>query len=198
MSQPSAERDEKLRKVLNELSMGRLTVDEAYAQIDDLVDRPVVRSTSQAKSAGVGAGLIILLFGAVFGGVGAFMTVKSLNFSRDAGRVEGTVIRHERTGNKGNRIPIVRYEVYGKSHELRGDVGSSSPPAVNSKVAVLYKTADPNEAQIDSFVQRWLFPLVFGGIGGLVLLVGLVVLIQGIANKVRAAVSSAGSERFTV
>jgi hypothetical protein len=188
-------REDPLRRVLTELSMGRLTVDEAYAQIDDLSIRsPTPRKKSSPQS--IGAGVLILLFGAVFGGVGLFFLSKALSFSHDSAHVEGTVVRHERSGDKGNRLPVVRYEVDGKSHELRGDIASNSPPAVNSKVSIIYKTADPGQAQIDSFVQRWLFPLVFGGIGGLVTLVGLAVLLRGIVSRFRPATSS--SDRFTV
>jgi hypothetical protein len=193
MPEQPTDRDQLLRSVLNELSMGRLTVDEAYAKIDDL-DRPTRSSKPQKQS--LAAGLLILLFGAVFGGVGGVFAAKSLSFSHDAAHVEGTVVRHERSGNKGSRIPIVRYIVDGKEHEHRGDIGSSSPPSLNSKVTILYKTADPNEAQIDSFVQRWLFPLIFCGIGGLVGLVGLIVVIRAVVQKLASA--GGRPERFTV
>ena len=188
-------RDDRLRRILTELSMGRLTVDEAYAQVDDL--QPP-RSSLRKKSApqSIGAGLLILLFGAVFGGVGLFFLTKALSFSHDSAHVEGTVVRLERSGDKGSRLPVVRYEVDGKSHELRGDIASGSPPAVHSKVSIIYKTADPSQAQIDSFVQRWLFPLIFGGVGGLVTLVGLVVFLRGIVSRLRPA--TAPSDRFTV
>jgi len=198
MSHQLTKHDARLRAILTELSMGRLTVDEAYAQIDDL-DKPATRTTPKKQS--IVAGLLILLFGAIFAGVGGFFAARSLSFSHDAAHTEGVVVRHERSGDKGSRVPVVRYEVDGTSHELRSEIGSSSPPALHSKVAVLYKTADPSQAQIDSFVQRRLFPLIFGGIGGLVFLVGLVVVVQAIVQKFRSAIAPSGegvSERFTV
>jgi hypothetical protein len=194
MPEQPTDRDKTLRSVLNELSMGRLTVDEAYGKIEGLT-RPTVRS-SKPQMQSIGVGLFLLLFGAVFGAVGGIFAVKSLSFSHDAVQVEGTVVRHERSGNKGNRIPIVRYTVDGKEHELRGEIASNMPPALHSKVTVLYKTADPSQAQIDSFVQRWLFPLIFGGIGGLAGLIGLVVVMRSIAKRFRSAAGQ--SERFTV
>jgi hypothetical protein len=190
--------DARLRSVLTELSMGRLTVDEAYAQIDDL-DKPSTRGKPQKQS--IGAGVLILLFGAIFAGVGGYFASKSLSFSHDSARTEGTVVRHERSGDKGSRVPIIQYTVDGNTHEVRGDISSGSPPSLKSKLNILYKTADPSQAQIDSFVQRWLFPLIFGGIGGLVTLVGLIVVVQGIVQKLRSAISPAAdgaAERFNV
>jgi len=194
MADRYSQRDTKLRDVLTELSMGRLTVDEAYAQIDGL-ERPAAGPPKTPPNSFV-AGLLVLLFGAIFSGVGGFFAYKSLGFSHDAEHVEGTVIRHERSGNKGNRVPVVRYEVAGKPYEIRGEIASNMPAAVHSKVNVIYKTADPAQAQIDSFVQRWLFPLIFGGVGGLVDLVGLTLIIRAIAAKFRSA--TVASERFTV
>jgi hypothetical protein len=186
-----------LRSILIELSMGRLTVDEAHAKINDLA-RPGSSAKSQKSS--LVAGLIVLLVGLVFGGVGVGFGIKAMSFSHDAGSTEGTVVRYDRSGGKGNtRVPIVRYTVDGKDFETRG-IGSNMPPALHSKVKILYKSADPNDAQIDSFVQRWLFPLVFGGVGGLVSLVGLSLTVYGVAQKFRAAALPTGSasERFTV
>jgi hypothetical protein len=198
MPQELTKRDSRLRAILTELSMGRLTVDEAFAQIDDL-DKPSTKSKPQSRS--IGAGLLILLFGAVFSGVGLLFAVKSVDFMRDSAQTEGTVIGHDRSGNKGNRIPIVRYTVDGQSHELRGEVGSNSPPSVNSTLTVIYKKADPSQAQIDSFVQRWLFPLIFLGIGALVAVVGMIVTGQAVVQRLAAGapgVTSGDSERFTV
>jgi hypothetical protein len=187
--------DARLRSILTELSMGRLTVDEACAQIDDL-DRPVPGAKKQ-QPLSIGAGIVVLLFGSIFGGVGGIFAAKSLSFTHDAGHVEGEVVRHERSGNKGNRLPIVRYEVDGKPYELRGEIASGSPPSVHSKVTVLYKLADPGQAQIDSFVQRWLFPLIFCGIGGLVGLVGLTLVIRGLLAKLFPP-GTGDPQRFTV
>ena len=196
MPEELTKHDSRLRAILTELSMGRLTVDEAYAQIDDL-DKPSTRTKPQSTS--IGAGLLILLFGAVFSGVGLLFATKSVDFMRDSAQTEGTVIRHDRSGNKGSRTPIVRYTVDGQSHELRGEIASNSPPAVNSKLTIIYKTADPSQAQIDSFVQRWLFPLIFLGIGALVAVVGMIVTGRAVVQRLvaRAADGTSRSDRFT-
>jgi hypothetical protein len=194
MAEQPTDRDKTLRSVLTELSMGRLTVDEAYSKLDGLI-RPAARTKSRSVGP-LGVGLILLLIGTVFGGVGGFFAARSIAFGRDTAHAEGTVVRLERSGNKGNQIPIVRYTVDGREHEVRGDISSNMPPAVNSKVAVLYKTADPADAQINSFVERWLFPLIFCGIGGLLAMVGFVFILSA---AIRKFVGSSGqSERFTV
>lgn len=204
MNPDSANRDARLQNILTELSMGRMTTDEARAELDKLAElakRDTPTSTTKPQKPSIVAGLVILLFGAVFSGVGLLFAVKSVDFMRDSAQTEGTVIRHDRSGNKGNRIPIVRYTVDGQSHELRGEIGSNSPPAVNSKLTVIYKKAEPNQAQIDSFVQRWLFPLIFLGIGALVAVAGLIVTGQAVVQRLAArasGVTGGDSERFTV
>jgi hypothetical protein len=204
MNPDSANRDARLQNILTELSMGRMTTEEARSELDQLaelaeLDTPT--STTKQQKPSIVAGLVILLFGAVFTGVGMLFAVKSLDYTHDSEQTQGTVIRHDHSGNKGNRIPIVRYTVDGQSHELRGEVASNSPPAVNSKQTVIYKKADPSQAQIDSLVQRWLFPLIFLGIGALVAVVGMIVSGRAVVQRLAArvpGVTAGDSERFTV
>lgn len=197
----SANSDDPLRRILTEVSLGRLTVDEAQSRVAALVAERARASRAASPLAGSASskgmlivGLCLLLFGGVFGAVGGFMGWKSYEFTQGTARTEGTVVRLERSGKNNNRIPVVSFTVEGKTHEVRGEIASNMSPAVGTKVDVLYKTNDPNRAQIDSFTERWLFPTVFGGIGGLVMLAGAGCILKGLVSALRRSVA----ERFTV
>jgi hypothetical protein len=104
--------------------------------------------------------------GTIFLAVGVGIGAWAYHFGAEANQAEGVVIRMVSSGRKGGSSPVVRYEVDGQSYELQSTV-SSSPPAysVGEKVTVLYHPDNPGGGQIDSFIDRWLFPLVFGGMG---------------------------------
>ncbi len=183
--------DDKLRSVLQELASGRLLVDEALVQVKRL--RPaadvgfassVVRK-KQSKSGLMIAGLILTLIGGIFAAVGGAFGYKTLRFEQMGHKVEGEVVRMQHGGgkSKGSK-PVVAYVVSGKQYETVGTI-SSSPPAwkVGEKATVYYNPDDPTDAQISGFVERWLFPVIFGGIGGVVASVGLVLLLTGVVRK---------------
>ena len=61
--------------------------------------------------------------------------------------------------------PVVEYTVRGVDYRLTGTY--TNPPAydVGDRVTVRYERANPENARLDSFVELWLFPVVFGGVG---------------------------------
>ena len=193
--------DDPLRRVLNEVSAGRLTVDEARTEVEAIFAQRVraVRTTSSGNLPTTSKGMFfvglgVLLFGGIFGAVGGFMGWTSFDFTKGTARTEGAVVRSERSGKNNNHVPIVRYVVEGKPYEVRGQIASNLSPAVGTKLGVLYKTAEPGRAQIDSFTERWLFPTVFGGIGGVVMLGGVGLLLKSLVGMLRRP----AAERFTV
>ena len=183
--------DDKLRTVLQELASGRLLVDEALVQVKKL--RPAAGSQlgssvvvkKQSKGGLIIAGLILTVIGSIFGTVGGVFGYKTWRFERMGHKVEGEVIQMVHGGgkNKGAK-PVVKYVVGGKQYEIVGTI-SSSPPAwkVGERPTVYYNPEDPKDAQISGFVERWLFPVIFGGIGGVVASVGLVLLLTGFVRK---------------
>lgn len=215
MSEPTA--DAKLRTVLEELSMGRLTVDEALEQVKQLRAATAApanlaglmnsalktRVRGNTASAGWIAGGILALIGTIFLCVGGIFGWKIVEFAQGSERVVGKVVRMVHGHGNGNGSkPVVRYVVGGKPYEVEGTI-SSSPPSfrVGDEATVIYKTDDPNRAQIDSFVERWLFLLVFGGIGALLALIGWSILLVKLVKKLAAAATMLGpveSERFTI
>ena len=82
--------------------------------------------------------------------------------------------------------PTVRFTTDNGPVTFTGFV-ASDPPAysVGQQVHVFYDRAQPSAAIIDSFVERMLLPVVFGGIG----IVGVVVaMILGVVMRRRARV----------
>jgi hypothetical protein len=210
-----ATRDRQLREVLEELSAGRLMTGEAFTQVKKLQDAAVAeaavespgfatrRTIKKTPGGGIVAGLILLVIGGIFGGVGGFFGHKSIRFELQGKQVEGKVVRmiHGGGKSKGSK-PVVAYQVDGKTHEIEGSI-SSSPPAYKQgdKATVYYNPADPSDAQIGGFVERWLFPTIFGGIGGIVFIVGLAMFFGGLLRKLFGSpLNTADLEgsRFTV
>ena len=57
--------------------------------------------------------------------------------------------------------PVVEFQASGKAYTFEGS-NASNPPLyrVGQQVNVRYNSDDPNTAQIDSFFERWLFPMI--------------------------------------
>jgi hypothetical protein len=114
-------------------------------------------------------GLVFLLFGLAFY-QGHAHKVSSWT------RTTGVVIRHDVTDDSESTT----YEAVasfttpdGRQFEAREVTSSSNADyAVGQTVTVYYDPADPSSAIVDSAAATWL-PLVFVGIGGLVLILGL-------------------------
>lgn len=68
--------------------------------------------------------------------------------------------------------------------QFQSDV-SSSPPAwrVGEAVKVLFDPNDPSQAVIDSFMARWLVPLLLGFIGGVFAFLGFVTAVFGLLSN---------------
>ena len=109
--------------------------------------------------------LVFLILGIVFGGIGAGFGIRSVQCARSALEADGVVVDLRRAGKGGSR-PVVEYRVGDQVRSVEGSI-STKPPAysVGDKVRVLYDPANPPDARINSFVERWLFSVIFGGVG---------------------------------
>ena len=58
-------------------------------------------------------------------------------------------------------VPVVDFKVSDQVYTFEGD-NASDPPAyqVGEQVNVRYDPTNPNTAQIDSFFERWIFPII--------------------------------------
>ena len=119
--------------------------------------------------------LFIVIFGLVgLGmGVGEFFILKNLYEFRSQAQVAmGEVTGYSSSrGSKGGTMytPLVQYHIpapeggSGERFEISGNVRSSSRGYdIGERVAVLYRPEAPEQGRIDSFVEQWLLPLVFG------------------------------------
>jgi hypothetical protein len=137
----------------------------------------------------------IRIFGMVFGLVGtiflavAFFTVRSeLNYRKGAIRVPGIVVDLVPTrGSKGGTLykPVFEFaDLDDRMHRVTGSL-ASSPPSFerNEAVTVLYQPEDPEKAQIDSFMEAWFLPLIFGSLGTVFTSIATGVVIAAVRNR---------------
>jgi hypothetical protein len=77
----------------------------------------------------------------------------------------GTVVRlNEQSDGEGGcctYVPVIDFFVNDQIYTFEGD-NASDPPAydVGEQVNVRYDPTNPNTAQIDSFFERWIFPII--------------------------------------
>lgn len=106
------------------------------------------------------AGLLFLTIGVCWIGYQTY-------WAQGTALIEGRVVQMKHSGGKGGLLPVVEYTVDGKSFEVQGI--SSKPPAysVGDLAMVRYRTKNPADAVINSFLQRWLLPVIFTGLGAI-------------------------------
>jgi hypothetical protein len=92
----------------------------------------------------------------------------SWSLSRAGTSVSGVVVGLEESPASDRSgvtySPIIRYEAEGRTHTFTSS-NSSYPPAyeIGERVALLYDSADPSRARIDSWWELWLMPVMLGG-----------------------------------
>ncbi len=110
------------------------------------------------------------LVGLVFLGVAFFTTRAELAFRAGAISAPGTVVELEsRSGSKGGTVYAPVFEFADRNdrvHRVTASVASSPPSFRRGEaVRVLYRPENPEEARLDSFMETWFLPLIFGAIG---------------------------------
>ena len=126
----------------------------------------------------IGVGLVALAVG-----VGVGWSTWSVDES--AQRTDGTVVEVAKVKSKNNKgknqvafAPVVQYQVATQTYRIQGSVSSQSPNhQIGAAVTVLYPPDRPAEGKIDSFAEKWLGPLVFGGLGFLFASAGFCMLV---------------------
>ena len=105
-----------------------------------------------------------------FAGVG--MAVRECSFGRQAVLATGIIvdIRIQDSGDGPNHYPVVEFKT-NQGETIRFEGQSTSPPPVKGAIVpVLYDSSDPKNARINTFVDRWLFPMLFTPLGLVMLL----------------------------
>ena len=122
------------------------------------------------------ARLVCLAIGTMFLLVACGFAVRDLVRTVGAEVATGEVIAlNAESGSRGMYRPTVRFLTDRGPVTITGLV-ASNPPAyrVGESVRVYYDRADPSAAIIDSFVERLLFSVVFGGVGIVIVTIGMV------------------------
>ena len=127
--------------------------------------------------------------GTLFFFVGVGLAIREYSFGRQAVSATGFIvdIRIHDSGDGPNHYPIVEFKtIQGETIRFEG-LSTSPPPVKGTVVPVLYSLADPKNARINTFVDRWLFPSLFTP-------VGLVMLLLAGYKMSQKAETSAGSD----
>lgn len=141
----------------------------------------MTRSTAKYLFAAIGLAMVL----------GSLMVLNhTASFVHRASRAQGTVTalaRQESTDYSNTNgstsstpstrytfQPIVRFQ-HGTQRIQFSDSVASNPPAyhVGEIVNVLYLESDPYSARIESFTSLWFVPIIFCGLGAILLTVGV-------------------------
>ncbi len=140
---------------------------------------------------GVG-GLVFLLLGLIFGCIGGGFAGVSLVALQDKLTCQGVVVGfHPKImGNqhslvRAKTVPEVEFTIDDKVYTIRGKIASTPPGyTVGESVPVYYQANQPEKGFVGSFLELWLFPIVFGGIGFVFTLTGCGFLLYARIGKV--------------
>ena len=126
----------------------------------------VEKASSVANKAQIGCITILAnLFFAGFCLWGVYAGYVSWQLEQGGERTTGNVVRLEESNSSEGGCcvysPVVEFTAGGQTHSFESG-NASDPPAydVGEEVSVLYDPANPETAQIDSFFERWLFPII--------------------------------------
>jgi len=113
-------------------------------------------------------GCITILANLFFAGFclwGAYAGYVSWQLEQSGERTTGNVVRLDESdsGEGGCCVysPVIEFVAGGQTFTFESG-NASDPPAydVGEEVRVLYDPANPETAQIDSFFERWVFPII--------------------------------------
>ena len=113
-------------------------------------------------------GCLTIFFNLFFAGFclwGAYAAYTSWQLQTNGVITPGTVVRlNEQSDGEGGcctYVPVIDFKVNDQIYTFEGD-NASDPPAydVGEQVNVRYDPTNPNKAQIDSFFERWIFPII--------------------------------------
>jgi hypothetical protein len=122
-------------------------------------------------------GGVFAAIGLLFVAIAAWLYLNDRSFAAGGERAPGVVIEMAGSGGSDGYSyrPVVEFrDAQGQRHVFTSSV-SSNPPRYSrgEAVEVIYAPASPDEAVIDSFLDRFFLPLMFGGLGTLFAAIGL-------------------------
>ena len=96
---------------------------------------------------------------------GVYAAYTSWQLQTNGETTNGTVVelkeQSDAEGGCCTYVPVVEYTVNGQAYSMEGDTASDPPQyKVGEEVPILYDPANPNKAQINKLMERWLFPVI--------------------------------------
>lgn len=116
----------------------------------------------------VQTGCITILANLFFAGFclwGAYAGYVSWMLEQGGERTTGNVVRLEESNSSEGGCcvysPVIEFNANGQTYSFESG-NASDPPAydIGQEVSVLYDPANPETAQINSFIERWVFPII--------------------------------------
>jgi hypothetical protein len=157
-----------LEDILEDVSAGRLTVQEAAEQVrrqsPQMLHRPVKQ---RPRSVGV----VIVTIGLVFLGMAGIVGAQSYQFMTRGVTTQAKVT--ELLPRKGNPRPGYEYVVNGSTYKGQAVVGTDRPDLkVGDSIEIEYLPDNPAESRVASWGERWNGTLALSVMGGFMTLVG--------------------------
>lgn len=139
---------------------------DSYEKNVDKALNAVEKASAVANKAQIGCITILAnLFFAGFCLWGVYAGYVSWRLEQGGERTTGNVVQLEESdsGEGGCCVysPVIEFIAGGQTYSFESD-NASDPPAydVGQEVPVLYDPANPETAQINSFFERWVFPII--------------------------------------
>lgn len=123
------------------------------------------------------AGLILFVIGIPFCCVGAFMVYDSQSFLQGIVSTKGVIVSCAQSDSQGDDSsdscqPTIRFQIAtGQLRIFTSSFGSSSYHK-DQTIPVNYHPNNPSDVRISDFIALWLLPLIFGGIGLFIVILG--------------------------
>lgn len=93
--------------------------------------------------------------------------------------------QHYQKKRSSSTVPEVQYSVNGTVHTIHGVISTSfSVYKIGQNVPVYYFPERPAEGVVGSFVELWMLPVIFGGVGFLLALAGAFQVLWRLTNPI--------------
>ena len=136
---------------------------------EENVDKALNAVEKVSKAANrVQAGCITILANLFFAGFclrGVYAGYVSWTLEQGGESTTGNVVQLEESNSSEGGCcvysPVIEFTARGQTYSFESD-NASDPPAysVGEEVPILYDPASPETAQINSFFERWVFPII--------------------------------------
>ena len=130
---------------------------------------------------GIWFSAVFAAFGLIFAAVGGWFWWSDSQLAGIGERASGVVTGFETSYSSDGGTtykPRVRFTTQSGEERVFTSAMGSSPPAYDrgEEVDVIYDPWTPENAMIDSFLERRMFPLAFGGLGAIFAVIGFAML----------------------